>query len=558
MEEPSLMACNSLRHKGVDYLDFLEAIANFLVPSSYLEIGTQNGASLARFECDALCIDPTFQLSGSPTGSRKRTFFFQMCSDAFFAEYDLNQFFPRGIDIAFLDGMHQCESLLNDFINTEHYCHHRSLILLHDCLPVNLRMAERSERVDDAEDPSTRFWWTGDVWRLVPILKKYRPDLRIHYLDCPPTGLVAVTNLNPASNTLLNHVYSILDEFSEIDLFSYGLNHLWSLYPTLNSREIIGESSLAMVFPAFSVARPPCPEALKPTPQDRMASVPNEQPITVLDVRPSGNIYAQAYAELSETTFYGLQQLGCSCKRITNARDASGMTIVVGAHNWTDDEISHLSSDTIIYNTEHMGWIEQFGTIYLTILKKYEVWDYRRDTAAALSDLLGKEVKLVPFGFVPQLSRIEKSGVEEIDVLFYGAPNPRRLKILDELSSRGLRVHYVSDVFGTDRDDLIARSKVILNVHFYLPGVFESLRVCYALANRKAVVTECNPGEILEDDLRPGLVAVPFEGLVEACEQLVRDTARRRAIEEKAFSVFAARDEVTILRDALLDRRNRH
>src|SRR5262249_32903197 len=145
---------------------------------------------------------------------------------------------------------------------TERCCHHRSLVLLHDCLPVNLRMAERSGGMNEAEDASTRDWWTGDVWRILPVLKKYRPDLRICYLDCPPTGLVAVTNLDPASNTLLNHFYSILDEYSQLELSFYGLDRLWSLYPTSNSKKIVNGDVLSMVFPTFSVARPLRPEAL--------------------------------------------------------------------------------------------------------------------------------------------------------------------------------------------------------------------------------------------------------------------------------------------------------
>ena len=174
-----------------------------------------------------------------------------MSSDEFFAEYDVRVFFPRGVDIAFLDGMHRFEYLLRDFMNTERCCHDRSLILLHDCLPVNLRMAERKWLTDPAEQESTRSWWAGDVWRLLPILKKYRPDLRMRFLDCPPTGLVAVTNLDPRSAVLRRSYYTILDEFSCLDLSSYGLDQLWSLFPTLNSRDIIAEEVLTFVFSVF-------------------------------------------------------------------------------------------------------------------------------------------------------------------------------------------------------------------------------------------------------------------------------------------------------------------
>lgn len=239
------------RHRGVYYTDFLQSLATTLQPRSYFEIGTHAGDSLTRFACDAVCVDPAFRLSGDPIGQRKRSFFFQMPADDFFAEYDLRSFFPRGVDIAFLDGMHRFEYLLRDFASTERCCHDRSLILLHDCLPVNPRMAHRSWLRDETEDEATQAWWTGDVWRLLPILQKYRPDLRVLFLDCHPTGLVAVSNVNPQSDILRHNYYAILDEFSSLELSCYGLDRLWSLFPTLSSQEIIAEETLTSVFSLF-------------------------------------------------------------------------------------------------------------------------------------------------------------------------------------------------------------------------------------------------------------------------------------------------------------------
>lgn len=50
------------------------------------------------------------------------------------------------------------------------------------------------------------------MWKLLAILKKYRPDLRLHVLDCLPTGLVAITRVDPASLALADHYYDIVGE----------------------------------------------------------------------------------------------------------------------------------------------------------------------------------------------------------------------------------------------------------------------------------------------------------------------------------------------------------
>jgi hypothetical protein len=112
-------------------------------------------------------------------------------------------------------------------------------------------MADRRRLTDDTEDESTWFWWARNVWWLVPILKKYGPDLRVLFLDCPPTGLVAVTDLNPRSEVLRHAYYAILDIFSRLELSSYGLDQLWSLFPTLNSREVMAEDVMTSVFSLF-------------------------------------------------------------------------------------------------------------------------------------------------------------------------------------------------------------------------------------------------------------------------------------------------------------------
>lgn len=236
------------QHLGVDYFTFLEFLNKHLAPRSYLEIGTSTGWSLERVTCDALCIDPVFNVTGNTPGPRKRTMMFQMGSDEFFADYRVRDYFPAGFDLAFLDGMHRFEFLLRDFINAERSGHSRSLILMHDCLPMNIRMADRRQFVVPEEDPATRDCWTGDVWRILPILQKYRPDLRVRLLDCPPTGLVAISGLNPASDILGRNYHAIVDEFSAVTLEMTGLDAVWNAFPSIGSRSIMTEEALTAVF----------------------------------------------------------------------------------------------------------------------------------------------------------------------------------------------------------------------------------------------------------------------------------------------------------------------
>ena len=148
---------------GVGYIEFLKALHIHLTPRSYLEVGTSTGASLEVAGCDTIAVDPRFEVKAGASGDRTRTFFFQMTSDDFFATEDAPALLGRPVDMAFLDGLHRFEYLLRDFIGAEAACHPLSLILLHDCVPSNTRMALRQFQPGDSSEGDAAGRWTGDV-----------------------------------------------------------------------------------------------------------------------------------------------------------------------------------------------------------------------------------------------------------------------------------------------------------------------------------------------------------------------------------------------------------
>jgi hypothetical protein len=232
----------SFRLLGVPYLIFLAALHTHLKPRTYMEIGTEAGASLAVAGCDAIAVDPQLNLRTSATGNRSRTYFFQMPSDTFFATENVPGLLGRPVDIAFLDGLHRFEFLLRDLIGTEAACHPRSLILLHDCLPLNPRMALRQFVPGDTlSEGDTAYFWTGDVWKLLPILWEHRPDLRLHVLDCPPTGLVAITRVDPASRILADRYDEIVDQHAASVIDEDQLRSFWEELKLTSSQPLCEE-----------------------------------------------------------------------------------------------------------------------------------------------------------------------------------------------------------------------------------------------------------------------------------------------------------------------------
>jgi hypothetical protein len=198
-----------LEFPGEDYFRVLARIHEHLKPATYLEIGVDQGLSfeIIRPETLALGVDPNPRLR-KPPGPRQRVF--AQTSDEFFKQRDvISEFGGRTVDLAFIDGMHRMEFALRDLINVEKCCSADSIILIHDVYPIDATSAAR-ERAS--------LFWSGDIWRLILILKKYRPDLTVNVIAARPTGLAIVQNLDPHSRVLAEYQQDIIDEFLALDI----------------------------------------------------------------------------------------------------------------------------------------------------------------------------------------------------------------------------------------------------------------------------------------------------------------------------------------------------
>jgi len=204
---------------GEGYDTVLERFHSILRPRTYLEIGVAQGSTLALAQAHSIAIDPTFDISLPITNNKTTCHLYQMTSDNFFRNYNPSLIFGQTIDLAFLDGMHWFEYLLRDFANVERHCRRNSIVTMHDCVPTDEYVARRDSAEESLKEKSKHSaWWAGDVWKVIAILKKYRPDLRILVLDAPPTGLVIVTNLDPLSDILSSRYTDILAEFRDLTI----------------------------------------------------------------------------------------------------------------------------------------------------------------------------------------------------------------------------------------------------------------------------------------------------------------------------------------------------
>lgn len=174
---------------AMDKYEFMTRVHHLLAPRFYLEIGVEYGNSLALAQCDAVGIDPAPQLQ-HPVAPHHRVSV--MTSDDFFLHSDETAGLPT-VDLAYLDGMHLAEYLLKDFMYVERRCGPCSVVIIDDIFPAHPLQAERTRQ--------SRFW-TGDVWKMIPVLRGARPDLLLLPVDTYPTGTLLVLGLDPDNRAL--------------------------------------------------------------------------------------------------------------------------------------------------------------------------------------------------------------------------------------------------------------------------------------------------------------------------------------------------------------------
>lgn len=199
--------------------------------------------------------------------------------------------------------------------------------------------------------------------------------------------------------------------------------------------------------------------------------------------------------------------------------DCGRLLIIAGNGLDNDTTITKLPRDTIVYQLEQFNspWLKL--PHYIKLLQRCVVWDFSPSNVRMLRKLGCSRVQLCRIGYAPELERINHSVTQDIDVLFYGSMNKRRQKIISRLRQAGIAVTAPCEggvpCYGKERDDLIARSKIVLNLHYYADACLEVARVSYPLANQVVVVSEKGSDTELDDLFATGIVFADTDDLVE-------------------------------------------
>ncbi|MFQ6396934.1 hypothetical protein ACLMAJ_26175 [Nocardia sp. KC 131] len=271
-----------------------------------------------------------------------------------------------------------------------------------------------------------------------------------------------------------------------------------------------------------------------------------EYAVTIM-VAP-GNPHWQAFSEVAETVCVALNMLGHDCVLTHEVNIPGRRHIFFGARG----PHRHLiPDDSILYNMEPIhpeAWQVDDGV--LDLLRTHLTWDYSTSNITALKEHGIRGVQHVPVGHVDELERIPVVEEEDIDVLFIGGANHRRMLPITALRILGVNAQTHFGVYGPERDLLYARAKIVLNLHAFQGQAFEIVRVSYLLANGRFVVSETADAAETAG-LESSVAFSGYNRLVDTCMHYLEEPTERARRARAGRAIMRARPAVEYVRRAL-------
>ena len=171
-----------------------------------------------------------------------------------------------------------------------------------------------------------------------------------------------------------------------------------------------------------------------------------------------------------------------------NINHENNFYIIIGAQFFNNlNLIEKLKNKTfIIYQLEQLNKIK-LDTQLVSISKG--VLDYTEINRKIYKDF---QILYPPFSsYNFSLKEKEK---KEIDILFYGCLNPRRNTILNYVRQQfpNLNIKIITNKRGEELYSLIKKSKIILNISFYKPAIFEICRINEIIPYSSFIISELN------------------------------------------------------------------
>jgi hypothetical protein len=270
------------------------------------------------------------------------------------------------------------------------------------------------------------------------------------------------------------------------------------------------------------------------------------------------NDFHHLFDDLMLSVAASLRDLGYECSMTVNEMRSDAINILIGSIMF--DEVltsSHLTQPYIVYQMEilddHQGHLKNYPKYLDFLSRALSVWDYSPRNFEYLKSKGLKNVVYVPPGYQSACENFSwHESPHEFDLLFIGSLSQRRSAFLESLIKKGYLVGAITEnngAFGEARDQVVANSKIIVNVHCFDDlDVLETVRLSYLLTNHAVVISE-----VSDHDPYGGAVGyAPYPELVDYCGKVLEEGENLRKRSENGYAAIRAIDMASSIRVALL------
>ena len=245
-------------------------------------------------------------------------------------------------------------------------------------------------------------------------------------------------------------------------------------------------------------------------------------------------IYAKhiVFKEVAYLWYYALRDSGYSVKIVNHINpDITDLYLILGGHNI----MLQIPENYIIIQLEQS--INDLGEIhfhekYLKLLHgAKEIFDYSMKNVENLQQSFHLKSHYVPLGYHELLHNTMPFNLthKPIDILFFGSITPRRHRILEALQLRKkLQIVIRTDLWGTERDQLVAKSKIVLNIHCFEQGILEMPRINYLLHQGAFVISEMGCEPEISQLWKNKMVLADYHNLVYTCVKYLKNPSARK------------------------------
>lgn len=231
--------------------------------------------------------------------------------------------------------------------------------------------------------------------------------------------------------------------------------------------------------------------------------------------------------------------------RYTNSVFILGYNVIKGGIQYVHQLYPNQEIITMQLEQMYRGsmWVTKTNIEFLQ--QSHQVWDYDANNIDFLYNDFQVKCKFFPMQYVPELNRKPLLPPEEhdIDILFYGSFNERRNGIISMIEHELPNANFVTtdSLWDDELDDTIQRSKIILNLHYFIGSRQEQVRLSYLMCNHKCIVSERS----IQNYYQKGIIEVDSKYLAKVCGDLLKNGAWYRFAKESLRTLILSNEHYT-------------